>query len=110
MKKYRVHLTAQALDQLREAQEYIAFTLQAPDTALQWLDHMEAAFSSLSTMPLRNPLLSREPWHSMGVRSMLEKNFYVYYQVDEDTFTVWIAAVLYARRDQLSQLEKLSFS
>lgn len=42
-----------------------------------------------------------------GVRRFPVKNFLVYYWIDEDNKLVNVIAVIYARRDQLKQLENL---
>lgn len=35
------------------------------------------------------------------------ENFLVYYWVNEEAMTVWITAVVYGRRDQLDQLQRM---
>lgn len=58
-------------------------------------------------MPLRFMSVEEEPWHSKGIRRMLEGNYFVYYVVDEAAFTVRVLAVVYARSDQLAKLGDL---
>lgn len=38
---------------------------------------------------------------------MSVKNFIVYYFPDEKTYTVWVTAVVYGRRDQLAALKNM---
>ena len=38
------------------------------------------------------------------------KNFLVYYLIDEDKKDVWITAVIYGRRDQITALVDMSLS
>lgn len=104
MNRYEIIVTPLAFSHLQSITNYIANTLQAPETAEKWLDRTENAIHSLSTMPLRFRLLDDEPWHSKGVRRMLEGNYYVYYRVEEAVSVVRVLAVLYSRRDQLTQL------
>ena len=107
MSKYKIILTPLALEHLQRIADYITNTFQAPDIALRWLDRMEWAIASLETMPLSNVLVEDEPWHNRGVRRMFERNYFVYYVVDEVASVVRVLAVVYARRDQLTQLGEL---
>lgn len=107
MKTYRVIVTPLALEHLQRIADYIADSFQAADTALRWLDKAEQAIASLETMPLRFMAVEEEPWHSKGVRRMLEGNYFVYYVVDEAASEVRVLAVVYARRDQLAMLGEL---
>ena len=45
MKTYRVIVTPLALEHIQRITDYIADLLQAPDTALRWLDKTEHAIS-----------------------------------------------------------------
>ena len=40
-------------------------------------------------MPQRISSVSKEPWHSRGIRKIVAKNFYVYYRVDENAKHVY---------------------
>lgn len=105
--KYRVKLTNNGLRQLKEAVGYIAGVLLAPETARQWSDRIRTKIVSLGAMPRRYPLVEEEPWHTEGIRKMTVENFIVYYWVNEDTAVVWVTAVVYARRDQISALRRM---
>ena len=107
MKTYQVILTPLALEHIQRITDYIAESLQAPDTALRWLDKTEQAIASLETMPLRFRTVDEEPWHTKGIRRMLEGNYFVYYVVDEAASIVRVIAVVYARSDQLAKLGEL---
>ncbi len=106
MKSYRIILTPLANEHLRSITEYISYTLQAPDTALRWLDRMEEAISTLAEMPMRFKLMDDEPWHSSDVRRMPEGNHYVYYRIEDAAGVVRVLAVVYARSNQQMQLGK----
>ena len=107
MKTYRVIVTPLALEHMQRIADYIADSLQAPDTALGWLDKTEQAIASLESMPFRFQAVEEEPWHSKGIRRMLEGNYFVYYVVDEAASAVRVLAVIYARSDQLAKLGEL---
>ena len=104
MKRYELILTPLANGHLQSITAYIAYTLQASDTAYRWLDRMEEAIGTLAEMPMRFKLMDDEPWRSKGVRRMLEGNHYVYYRVEDAAGVVRVLAVIYARSDQLAQL------
>ena len=49
MKTYRIIVTPLALEHIQRITDYIADSLQVPDTALRWLDKAEQAIASLET-------------------------------------------------------------
>ncbi|MDD3269130.1 MAG: type II toxin-antitoxin system RelE/ParE family toxin [Syntrophomonadaceae bacterium] len=104
---YTVKITEQAMGQLREISHYVAYNLQASDTALRLLDTLEDAIASLSLMPARIALTDDEPWHSYGIHKMPVKNFLVYFWIDETARKVQVTAVIYGRRDQVQQLQHM---
>ena len=105
--EYKVKLTTQAFEQLHEATQYIAGTLLEPEIARNWLDHMQSEIARLSTMPARFPFTDEEPWRTRRIHKMTVKNYLVYFYIDEDNAIVWITGVIYARRDQLKQLQNM---
>lgn len=104
---YKVKLTHNALYQLKEAVRYISKVLLEPQVAKLWSDRIKADISSLDNMPFRYPAVEEEPWRSEGIRSMAIENFIVYYWVDEPSFTVWVTAVVYGRRDRINVLRNM---
>ncbi|MEW6080190.1 MAG: type II toxin-antitoxin system RelE/ParE family toxin [Bacillota bacterium] len=104
---YLVKITAQAEGQLQEIIKYIASELKAPKAALRLLDDIERSILSLSQLPHRVALIEEEPWHNYGIRKMPEKNFLIYFWIDEENRRVQVTAVIYAKRDQLSQLSQM---
>ena len=106
--QYSVKLTPHAVVQIQETVACISKVLLVPDSASAWADRLEKEIKSLNTMPGRYPLIDREPWKSRGIRKMTVKNFLVYYFADDEAKTVWITAVVYARRDQLIALKEIA--
>jgi len=103
--QYTVKMTAYTIGQVQEIISYISHTLRAPQAAAGWADCLQEQLQSLATFPARFPLVNREPWKSKGVRKTSVKNFIIYYTVEQASNTVWIIAVIYGRRDQISQLQ-----
>ena len=58
-------------------------------------------------MFLKSLTADGQPWGELGFRRIRVKNYYVYFCVDENKREVQILAVIYARRDQVKQLEQL---
>ena len=106
--KYEVEVTPQAQEQLDEIVRYVAVELHAPKSALDLLDKLEKKIASLERFPARIALTEDEPWRSQGVHKMVVKNHLVYFWSDETERKVFIAAVVYARRDQRRQLSEMS--
>lgn len=104
--EYTVRVTPYALYQIEEISNYIRRTLQSPENAVRWLERMERELASLSSMPARIPLTEEEPWRSRGIHKMTVRNHYVYFWIDSN-FQVWVTAVVYARRSQREQLERM---
>ena len=102
-----VRITPYALRQMQEIVQYISVIRQSPDNAARWLDTIKKEIASLSYMPARIPLTEEEPWRSQGIHKMVVKNFLVYFWIDTDSSRVWITAVVYGRRDQREQLERM---
>lgn len=107
MDNYKVKITDQAELQLREILLYISNTLKEPDIAMNLFNELQKNISSLEVMPKRITLIDEEPWRSYGVHKMIVKNFLVYFWINEDLKEVNIIAVIYGKRDQLKQLEKM---
>ena len=102
--RYEVKLTEQAFEQIEETVQYISKTLLEPEIARKWADTLQNDIKNLEYMPSRYPLTEEKPWHAEGIRKMHVKNFLVYYLIDEKKKTVWVTAVIYGRRDQISAL------
>lgn len=89
----------QAFLDLTELYECIRFTLQVPKTAEKQVDRIRRAIRSLSTMPMRYPLVDWEPWHSKGMHSFSIDNYTAFYQVDEDQCSVTVVRIFYSGRN-----------
>ena len=108
--QYEVKLTAQAIGQIKETVQYISKILLEPETAWKWADSLQQEIGKLDSLPSRYPLTEEEPWHTKGIRKMPVKNFLVYYQVDKEKKVVWVTAVIYGRRDQITALLDMSLN
>lgn len=62
---YSVLYSPEAKDDLREIYSYIAFELEAPDTAQGQVNRIRKEIRSLDFMPARYAIVDWEPWRSM---------------------------------------------
>lgn len=102
--RYEVKLTEQAIEQIEETVQYISRILLEPEIARKWANTLQREIGELNFMPLRYPLTEEEPWRQKGIRKMPVQNFLVYYLIDEEKKAVWITAVIYGRRNQITAL------
>ena len=73
----------------------------AKETVINGLCKLEYSALSIATV-------SEEPWHSRGIRKVIAKKFYIYYQVDEHIKWVYILNIIYNKRDQLQALKNIT--
>lgn len=105
MDEYRIRITRQARDYLREIRRYIERELLAPGAAKNTVAAIKAEMQSLTHTPARIHLTPEQPWHDQGVRRDRVKNYYIYFWIDEKNKKVQIIGVIYVRRDQSKRLE-----
>ena len=104
MEEYEVKLTPYAENALREIGLYISQILQAPQSAIPIVSLIYKEIKSLCIMPARFPIVLEEPLESEKIHKMTVKNYIVYYLIYEERKIVQIIDILYARRDQKTQL------
>ena len=107
MGAYRIRITRQARDHLREIRRYIEKELLPPIAAKNTIATIKAEIQSLSNMPASVPLTPEDPWHEQGIHRARVKNYYISFWIDEEKKTVQVIGVIYVRRDQSRQLEQM---
>ena len=75
---YFVIYSPEAKDDLNEIYSYIAYDLQAPETAEGQVNRIRKEIRSLDFMPSRYSLVEWEPWRSMGMHKVPVENFVIY--------------------------------
>ncbi len=106
---FKVVISIQAEEDLREIFEYISFELLSPENAARQLDRLEKQILSLSEMPDRFQKYDKEPWSSRGLRFVAVDNYIVFYISDINTRNVTILRVMYSGRNIEKQLNKNFF-
>jgi len=99
MSEWKVLLTPEFQQEIRDIHSYIANTLLVPETAVKQVRRIIDAAASLSVMPLRHPLYEKEPWYSRGLRKFTIDNFLVFYYPNQSTQEVVIFHVFYGGRN-----------
>ena len=85
MAQYRVDVSEVAENDLLDIVRHIASQFSAPVTALNMVDLLEEAMTSLSEMPQRFPLLADDRLSQMGYRKLAIKNYIVVFSIDKKT-------------------------
>ena len=96
---YSIIYSSEAKDDLREIYSYIAYDLQAPETAEGQVNRIRKEIRSLDFMPSRYAVVDWEPWKSMGMHRIPVDNFVVYYTVNDGSPTVTVIRIFYGGRD-----------
>ncbi len=101
MARYDVVYTRSARNDLADILRYIAVTLTEPSTAQRMLATITRAIASLASMPQKCPLVDDERLAYLGYRKLHIKNYIAFFSIDEETRTVNVERILFARRDWL---------
>lgn len=96
---YTIKYSTKAINDLRDIYSYIAFNLQAPETAAKMVRRIRNSIKELDFMPERNPILDWEPWNSLNTHKMRVGNYLVFYIVYSLQSSVSIVRIVYGKRD-----------
>lgn len=97
MADYAVKLMNRAVQDLDGIYRYVSDALQAPRTAGDLIDTLEAGILSLQNMPYRCPERRQGAYANRGYRQLLVKNYTVIYRVDEEHKQVLVVTVRYSK-------------
>lgn len=109
MQSYSIVITPDAEINLNELRDYIAYELFSPDTAFSYIDEIKTEITKLEYLAPSIAPVPDEPFHSMGIRKITAKKFFIYYWINESTNTVFVLNVIYQRRDQFDALKHLKY-
>lgn len=97
MIQYTVEITDEALTDMEQLYNYIAFSLLSPENAIRQYNRIADAILKLDMLPERFRIMDSEPEHSKGIRQMLVDNYSVFYVIQGEKVTV--TDVLYSASD-----------
>lgn len=103
-KKFTARLSSQANLQLDSLINYIAFDLENPFAAQKRKDLIIGKLHSLEKMPEQAPLISEEPYFSLGYRKAHVKNYIIIYCVDKIQAIIKIIAIGHSLQELKSYL------
>ena len=98
----KVKYSTAAKQDLEEIGDYIAQTLKNPIAALNTLRKIQDTVDKLTDFPLIGSALSSNAGMEKEYRYLVSRNYLVFYRVQTDS--VYIARILYGRRDYMSIL------
>ena len=93
MKEYQVKITPKSKDDMEEIYNYIAYSLLAPQAAMNQYNNIADAILSLSTMPEGCPLMQSKLAFNLNLRCLLVGNYSVLFRVNDQ---VTIVRILYS--------------
>lgn len=97
MRVFAIEITDEALADMEQLYNYIAFSLLSSENAFGQYNRIADAILTLDTMPNRFRILDSEPEHSKGIRRMLVDNYSVFYVIMDEK--VIVTNVLYSASD-----------
>jgi len=103
---FKINYTTLAEEDLLSTLDYISGILKSPSAAENLLNAIEENIKILEENPFIFPLDQDEYIHKLGIRYILIKNYFLFYTIEEDTGTVSIIRIMYARRDWINLLKE----
>jgi toxin ParE1/3/4 len=105
MKRYVVEITDEALTDMEQLYNHIAYVLQAPENAMGQYNRIADEILKLDILPERFRIMDSEPEHSRELRRMPVDNYFVFYVIRENR--VIVTDVLYSASDIEKRLKGL---
>ena len=105
--RYKVIINFKAKRQLEDIVRYMKNEYYSSWSIESFLKSIEKTNEQLMKSPKLYALVIDEPWHSMGVRRILIRGYFIYYIVDDEECIVRIYGIVHSRMNQDRQLTKL---
>ena len=105
MKRHIVEITDEALADMEQLYNHIAYVLQAPENAMGQYNRIADEILKLDILPERFRIMDSEPEHSRELRRMPVDNYSVFYVIRENR--VIVTDVLYSASDIEKRLKGL---
>ena len=103
MKHYTVEITNEALADMEQLYNHIAYVLQAPENAMDQYNRIADAILTLETLAERIRIMESEPERSKEMRRLLVDNYSVFFVIQANK--VIVTDVLYSASDIESRLK-----
>ena len=96
---FHIHYSPKALNDLRNIYAYIAFQLQAPETAKRQIERIQEKIYSFDFIPEKYALVEGEPWKSQNTHRVPIDNFVIFYIVYPNIKELTILRILYGKQN-----------
>ncbi len=96
---FKVKFSEQAATDLDEILTYLSETLYAPQAAQRFYDAVSKQLGILADNPRIYPLHRDDRLNAPGLRFVTMGNYLLFYTVDDIGSIVYIARILYGKRD-----------
>lgn len=103
MKQYTVEITDEALADMEQIYNHIAYVLLAPENAMGQYDRIADEILKLDVFPERFRIMDSEPEYSKEIRGMPVDHYSVFYVIKKDR--VIVTDVLYSASDIANRLK-----
>ncbi len=103
MKQYKVEITQEALTDMEQLYNHIAYVLLSPENAMGQYNRIADAILQLDQMPERFRIIDSTLEHSKELRRMLVDNYSVFYVIKGER--VVVTNVLYTASDIVWRLK-----
>ncbi len=103
MKQYKVEITQEALTDMEQLYNHIAYVLLSPENAIGQYNRIADAILQLDQMPERFRIIDSTLEHSKELRRMLVDNYSVFYVIKGER--VVVTNVLYTASDIVWRLK-----
>ena len=99
MDKYEIMITPTAKDDLIDIGDYISFILLEPETSEKFIKGLRRSISQLQYFPNKFPIIQDYILKYRKIHYMPYKNYYVFYQVDDEKKRVVLLRVGHKNRN-----------
>ena len=99
MDVFDISIAEPAEKDIRGIARYILVQLNAPQASLNLINAIYDAIENLETDALVYPYVRDDRLAALGYRSLLVKNYIIFYIANEKDKTVDVDRILYSRRD-----------
>lgn len=99
MDKYQIMITPRAKADLIDIGDYISFILLEPETAEKLVKGLRRSISQLQYFPNKFPIIQDYNLKYREIHYMPHKNYFVFYQIDDEKKRVVILRVGHKKRN-----------
>ncbi|MCL2010864.1 MAG: type II toxin-antitoxin system RelE/ParE family toxin [Synergistaceae bacterium] len=99
---FQVKYSEQAAQDISDIIEYICGVLHNPGAAECFYDEVNKKRQNISKNPFMYPLSRDEKLNAEGYRVVVIRNYLLFYFINEADMIVYIARIVYGRRDFIS--------